>query len=214
MTPTHDTLVANPLAIDSTNSPQGLVRFGVAPDHPEVKTVINTFREVGLPDHRPKHAYAEQDGFTCSLVWAGCVGCNKYTSPLFRQYSCRHRCHRGRTPSKLQCGRTGIWRIQRSQAWGTTWFWCEVLLALDAVTPTQIPGEDLLGVMSARAFVNWYNGHPDQASAAINLTHVQNVVIIGHGNVALDCARILTRKVDEVNGVVKFLGQCWACISG
>lgn len=54
------------------------------------------------------------------------------------------------------------------------------------------------GVLSARLFVNWYNGHPDFATMELDLSKVRNVVVIGQGNVGLDCARILTRNVDEV----------------
>lgn len=56
------------------------------------------------------------------------------------------------------------------------------------------------GVYSAREFVNWYNGHPDYKhfSSIFQLNRVKNVVIIGNGNVALDCARILAKNVDEL----------------
>jgi ferredoxin--NADP+ reductase len=53
-----------------------------------------------------------------------------------------------------------------------------------------ITGEDLPGSDSARAFVAWYNGHPDQADAAFDLS-TKRVVVVGNGNVALDVARIL-----------------------
>jgi NADPH-dependent glutamate synthase beta subunit-like oxidoreductase len=53
-------------------------------------------------------------------------------------------------------------------------------------------------VFSAREFVNWYNGHPDYATLGekIRLDQVKNVVIIGQGNVGLDCARILSRSCE------------------
>lgn len=60
-----------------------------------------------------------------------------------------------------------------------------------------IPGEALQGVLSARAFVNWYNGHPDSVDLNPDLS-ISDVVIIGQGNVALDCARILTADVDAL----------------
>ena len=53
-----------------------------------------------------------------------------------------------------------------------------------------IPGEQLQNVVSAREFVGWYNGHPDHRQLQVDLTG-KNAVIIGHGNVALDCARML-----------------------
>lgn len=62
-------------------------------------------------------------------------------------------------------------------------------------------GEDASGVLSARDFVNWYNGHPDFASlhenGHFNLSN-EDVVIIGNGNVALDCARILLKPMEEL----------------
>lgn len=60
-----------------------------------------------------------------------------------------------------------------------------------------IPGEELANVCSARAFVNWYNGHPDFRNFAPNLD-AEDVVIIGQGNVAIDCARILCKTHAEL----------------
>ncbi|GAA3531487.1 FAD-dependent oxidoreductase [Aeromicrobium panaciterrae] len=54
-----------------------------------------------------------------------------------------------------------------------------------------IPGEDLPGSETATEFVAWYNGHPDHAQHAFDLSG-QRAVIIGNGNVALDAARILS----------------------
>jgi ferredoxin--NADP+ reductase len=54
-----------------------------------------------------------------------------------------------------------------------------------------IPGAELAGVVSARQFVAWYNGHPDHADRGFDLAH-RRAVIVGNGNVALDVARILT----------------------
>ena len=52
--------------------------------------------------------------------------------------------------------------------------------------PTHPPAP---GVYSAREFVGWYNGHPDtQWTPDLSGTHA---VIFGHGNVALDVARML-----------------------
>jgi ferredoxin--NADP+ reductase len=62
-----------------------------------------------------------------------------------------------------------------------------------------IPGEDLPGVVGSAEFVGWYNGHPDFADLDPPLggTHA---VIIGNGNVALDCARILSKTRAEFEG--------------
>lgn len=58
-----------------------------------------------------------------------------------------------------------------------------------------LPGETLPGSYSARQFVAWYNGHPDHARDAFDLSG-RTAVIIGNGNVALDVARALTQPVD------------------
>ncbi|XP_013002496.1 NADPH:adrenodoxin oxidoreductase, mitochondrial isoform X3 [Cavia porcellus] len=53
-----------------------------------------------------------------------------------------------------------------------------------------IPGEELHGVCSARAFVGWYNGLPENQGLTPDLS-CDTAVILGQGNVALDVARIL-----------------------
>src|SRR5688500_10091682 len=62
-----------------------------------------------------------------------------------------------------------------------------------------IHGEDLPGVVGSGAFVGWYNGHPDFAGLdpPLDGTHA---AVIGNGNVALDCARILSQNRPEVEG--------------
>jgi NADPH-dependent glutamate synthase beta subunit-like oxidoreductase len=62
-----------------------------------------------------------------------------------------------------------------------------------------IPGEDLAGVVGSAEFVGWYNGHPEFADLAPPLggTHA---AVIGNGNVALDCARILSKTRAEFEG--------------
>lgn len=60
-----------------------------------------------------------------------------------------------------------------------------------------IPGEDLPGSYGAKEFVDWYGGHPDAADRNF-LLHVQQVAVIGAGNVALDVARMLVRSPGEI----------------
>lgn len=62
-----------------------------------------------------------------------------------------------------------------------------------------IPGEDLPGVIGSAAFVGWYNGHPEFADLDPDLTG-KAAAIIGAGNVALDCARILSKTREEFHG--------------
>ena len=63
--------------------------------------------------------------------------------------------------------------------------------------PIGIPGDDLPGVLGSGAFVGWYNGHPDFAGLDVPLAH-HGAAIIGNGNVAIDCARILAKTVAEL----------------
>jgi ferredoxin--NADP+ reductase len=60
-----------------------------------------------------------------------------------------------------------------------------------------IPGEDLPGSYGAKAFVDWYSGHPDAADRTFAL-HAPQVAVVGAGNVALDVARMLVRSADEI----------------
>ena len=58
-----------------------------------------------------------------------------------------------------------------------------------------IPDENLEGVYSAGDFVGWYNGLPSHRDKKFKLDG-ENAVIIGHGNVALDVARLLLTPTD------------------
>ena len=61
-------------------------------------------------------------------------------------------------------------------------------------------GEGLEGVLSAREFVSWYNGVPDWEKAPPDLGDVTDVTVIGQGNVALDCARLLLKGPERLGG--------------
>lgn len=76
-----------------------------------------------------------------------------------------------------------------------------VILAIGAPHDRKlgIPGEDLPGVFGSAAFVGWYNGHPDFADLDPPLAG-RHAAIIGNGNVALDCARILAKTRGEFDG--------------
>ena len=136
--------------LDCLPSPFGLVRSGVAPDHPEVKNVTHDFDEV---------AQSERFSFLGNVR----VGRDVSVAELRARYAA-------------------------------------VLLAYGAASDRAmgVPGErELRNVFSARAFVNWYNGHPDFVDFTPNLD-CEDVVIVGQGNVAVDCARILTKTVAEL----------------
>jgi ferredoxin--NADP+ reductase len=62
----------------------------------------------------------------------------------------------------------------------------------------NIPGEDLLGSISAVDFVGWYNAHPNFQEATPDLSGAR-AVVVGNGNVALDVARILVTDPDVLS---------------
>jgi ferredoxin--NADP+ reductase len=63
----------------------------------------------------------------------------------------------------------------------------------------DLPGATLGNVFGSAALVGWYNGHPEFASLAPDLSG-KHAVVIGNGNVALDVARILAKTQDEFAG--------------
>ncbi|XP_031454507.1 LOW QUALITY PROTEIN: NADPH:adrenodoxin oxidoreductase, mitochondrial [Phasianus colchicus] len=127
--------------------PFGLVRFGVAPDHPEVKNVINTFTHTARSDR-------------CAYYGNVTVGRDITVGELQQAYHA----------VVLSYG------AEDNQVLG-------------------IPGENLSGVYSARAFVGWYNGLPENRDLKPDLS-CETALILGHGNVALDIARILLSPLD------------------
>jgi ferredoxin--NADP+ reductase len=60
-----------------------------------------------------------------------------------------------------------------------------------------VPGEELAGSYSSTEFVAWYNCHPDLADARFELQH-ERVAVVGIGNVAMDVARILATRAEEL----------------
>lgn len=70
---------------------------------------------------------------------------------------------------------------------------------IDSEHKLGIEGENLKGIYSSRKFVNWYNGHPYFVNA-INESDFNNetAVIIGNGNVSIDCARILGSNMNRL----------------
>jgi ferredoxin--NADP+ reductase len=76
-----------------------------------------------------------------------------------------------------------------------------VILATGAPKDRElgITGQDLKNVFGSAAFVGWYNGHPQFADLAPDLSG-STAVVIGMGNVALDAARILAKTPAEFEG--------------
>ena len=63
----------------------------------------------------------------------------------------------------------------------------------------DIEGAELDNVFGSAAFVGWYNGHPEFAALAPDVSS-RHAVVIGMGNVALDVARILSKCEAEFAG--------------
>ncbi|KAI2469945.1 nucleotide-binding domain-containing protein [Annulohypoxylon bovei var. microspora] len=139
--------------------PYGLVRFGVAPDHPEVKNCEKKFEEVASsPD------FTFIGNVAIGNAGGHFGGCTIPLASMMHHYDA-------------------------------------VVFAYGASKDKRlgIPGEsDLSGIYSAREFVGWYNGLPEYASLAPDLTKGEEAIIIGQGNVALDIARMLLEDVDTL----------------
>jgi ferredoxin--NADP+ reductase len=61
----------------------------------------------------------------------------------------------------------------------------------------EIPGEGLVGSLSATELVAWYSGHPESVEPPCRLDET-GAAVIGMGNVAVDVARILTKPLAEL----------------
>lgn len=158
--------------VDRLPVPFGLVRYGVAPDHPSIRSVRNTLeRTLEKPGVR----------FYGNVS----IGTDLTVDELRDSVDA-------------------------------------VIYAFGAGSDKRldIPGEDLYGSVAAAEFVSWYCGHPDvhpdtggasvlgQAEdrpTRLEAEHfaqlvatTSEAVVVGVGNVALDVARILTKRTDEL----------------
>lgn len=60
-----------------------------------------------------------------------------------------------------------------------------------------IPGEGLGNVETATNFVGWYNSHPWFEDKVFDL-ELENIAVIGQGNVAVDVSRILLKNINDL----------------
>ncbi len=190
-------------------TPYGLVRYGVAPDHPEVKNVEKEF--ASLFEEHDYSSTTTSSSIAKKLIADGSPHPHQTTFP---------------TSSLAYFGNVDVGRtISLSQLQN---LYDIVILAYGCQASDKrlgIPGEaELEGVLSAREFVAWYNGHPEfghigrvvhrclwpsslsgeeggvtdgkdssSSSNDDNAISKARVVVIGQGNVALDVARILSK---------------------
>ena len=191
--------------IERLPTPYGLVRNGVAPDHPEVKNVQNDF-DVLFEESKSNNT-------THEIRFYGNVTVGDSTS------------NSDSTSDNENTSDVALDELRALYDVVILAYGCESDRELDL--PVDVLGEDgsvqmqtetrasdLKGILSAREFVNWYNGHPDydwvteevkdalwkhktasEQEERVGTTRVtQNIVVVGHGNVALDCARILAKS--------------------
>ncbi len=135
--------------IESLFCPYGLVRSGVAPDHPKIKEVAKLF---------DKTLARENVHFLANLE----IGKDIEVSELENYFDAIIFC-------------TGA---HHDRSLG-------------------ISGENLKNVETATNFVGWYNAHPwfEDKVFALDL---ENVAVIGQGNVAVDVSRILLKDVNAL----------------
>ena len=141
-----------PLAVDMFEQlpvPYGLVRFGVAPDHPKLKLVTAAFDRI-----------ATISGFR--FIGGVAVGRDVTIEELRESYDA-----------------------------------VVIATGADVNRSLGVPSEDLPGSHHAGDFVGWYNGHPDFRDCRFDLG-CEAATVVGHGNVALDVARILAKTADEL----------------
>ena len=136
--------------IERLPTPWGLVRSGVAPDHPKIKTVSKVFEKIA-------------------------------SEPNFRLFG------------NVELGKDISLEDLTNK-------YDAVIMATGSAIGKRlgIPGEELANSISAAEFVPWYNGHPDFANFNVDLSG-KVAVVIGAGNVAMDCGRILAINPEELN---------------
>ena len=135
----------------------GLVRAGVAPDHPKIKTVAKVFEKIASDPNFRLFGNIE-------------IGTDIDIEEICPRYDAVVMCTGSSQGKKL-----------------------------------GIPGEELPGSLSAAEFVPWYNGHPDYVDVQVPLDG-DTAVVIGAGNVAMDCARMLALDPSELDPTDTALG--------
>jgi len=224
--------------VERLPTPYGLVRNGVAPDHPEVKNVQNDFdalfdenndgdRDGDSQETTTTHSNSNSNSNgRCAVRFYGNVtvggdqdddddddslSTSSSTSDvtlnelrkLYDVVVLAYGCESDRELNlPVDVVNNNNNRTAAAAAATTT------------TTATTSGNPTIRGVLSARQFVNWYNGHPDfgwvtervrdalwnrKNGASNNGNHKQSIVVVGHGNVALDCARILAKTREALD---------------
>lgn len=134
-------------------SPFGLVRYGVAPDHPEVKNCIDRFNEIGKFNKLENFKFYGNVEIGKDLKLDSLV--ENYNMILFA-----YGANKGNNPN--------------------------------------ISGSNHPGIINSYDFVNWYNDYPNKKNLNLPLNKIENVIVIGNGNVAIDIVRILFSDLNKL----------------
>nr|CAB3245692.1 NADPH:adrenodoxin oxidoreductase, mitochondrial-like [Phallusia mammillata] len=129
--------------------PFGLIRYGVSPDHQDVKNAINGYSQT---------ATSKRFSFFGNIE----IGQDVSLTELLSAYHAVVLCYGAQEEATF-----------------------------------NISGKNLKNVFSSKQFVGWYNGNPEFQNLDVNLSG-KSAVIIGVGNVALDCARMLLKPTEQL----------------
>ena len=135
---------------DRLPTPFGLVRAGVAPDHPKIKSVVRVYEKT-----------AAKEGFR---FFGGVeLGRDLHRADLLERYHA-------------------------------------VIYAIGAATDRRlgIPGEDLPGLRGRHHVRGLVQRPPRPSGPRVRPRRCERVVVVGNGNVAIDCARMLALSADEL----------------
>ncbi|WVQ84453.1 hypothetical protein IAT38_006605 [Cryptococcus sp. DSM 104549] len=163
-------------------TPYGLARYGVAPDHPEVKNCQHKFDELASD---PRFKY-----FGNVLISSQPSTSSSPTPP---------------TPPTALSPYTYPHALRLSFSDILPYYSTLVLTygaslsnPLASVAGSSSSAAPLEGVYPALALVSWYNSHPAFADLPVDLRGVKDVTVVGQGNVALDVARLLLKPVESL----------------
>jgi adrenodoxin-NADP+ reductase len=171
-------------------APHGLVRYGVAPDHPEVKVRVNIFMS---SNQQLGHSQNCTNKFDATA-----------TDPRFRFFG------------NVNVGNTPLNSIPHALHLPLSSIlknYSHLLFATGCTLPTLHPAiPPSAHCIDAMSLVHWYTRHPSQPPPPA-LDKISHVTLIGNGNVSLDVARILLtspsvlRRYDVPEHVLEVLSR-------